>query len=126
MALYCGIDLHSTNAYIVVLGDRDEVLVDKRVRNSLEEVLRELEPHRRGLESIAIESTFNWYWLADGLEDHGYRVELANPAAAKQYEGLKHRDDAHDARWIAHMLRLGILPTGSIMAATVVIGFVIE
>lgn len=115
MALYCGIDLHSTNAYVVVLDERDRALVDRRVSNSLEEVLEELEPHRTGLRSVAIESTFNWYWLADGLEDHGYRVELVNPTAAKQYEGLKHRDDAHDARWIAHMQRLGILPTGSIM-----------
>ena len=39
---------------------------------------------------------------------------MANPAAMKQYEGLKHTDDKTDARWIGHMLRLGILPTGYI------------
>jgi len=25
-----------------------------------------------------VESTFNWYWLVDGLMDNGYRVHLAN------------------------------------------------
>jgi len=31
------------------------------------------------------------------LMDRGYRVHLANPSAIKQYEGLKHTDDRHDA-----------------------------
>jgi len=39
---------------------------------------------------IIIESTYNWYWLVDALEAHGYNVHLANPGAIKQYEGLKY------------------------------------
>ena len=42
--------------------------------------------------------------------EEGYQVNLTNPSAKKEYEGLKHRDDKHDAFWLAHMLRLGILP----------------
>lgn len=44
----------------------------------------------------------------------GYRLHLVNTAAGRQYEGLKHTDDPHDARWLAHLLRLGILPEGYI------------
>jgi transposase len=43
-----------------------------------------------------------------------YQVHLANPSAVKRYEGLKHSDDNHDAFWLAHLLRLGILPEGYI------------
>jgi transposase len=43
-----------------------------------------------------------------------YRVPLANPAAMQQYSGLKYTDDHSDARWLAHVLRLGILPEGYI------------
>ena len=43
-----------------------------------------------------------------------YRVHLANPAAMQQYSGLKYTDDHSDARWLAHLLRLGILPEGYI------------
>jgi transposase len=43
-----------------------------------------------------------------------YRVHLANPAKAKQYEGKKFLNDRHEARWLAHMLKLGILPEGHI------------
>ena len=61
-----------------------------------------------------MESTYNWYWLVDGLMDEGHRMHLANTAAIQQYEGLKYTDDPYDARWLAHLLRLGILPQGHI------------
>ena len=57
----------------------------------------------------------NWYWLVDGLQDAGLHVHLANTAAIKQYDGLKHSGDETDARHLAHLLRLGILPTGTIL-----------
>jgi len=41
-------------------------------------------------------------------------VHLANPAAMKQYEGIKYIDDKSDAFWLAKMLKLGILPEGYI------------
>jgi transposase len=41
-------------------------------------------------------------------------VHLAHVPALPQYSGLKHADDVHDARWLAHLLRLGLLPTGYI------------
>src|SRR4029450_9427647 len=46
--------------------------------------------------------------------DAGYRLHLANPAAIQQYNGLKYTDDHSDARWLAHLLRLGVLPEGYI------------
>ncbi len=46
--------------------------------------------------------------------EKGHRVHLANTAAIQQYNGLKYTDDHSDARWLAHLLRLGILPEGYI------------
>ena len=47
--------------------------------------------------------------------DNGYSsAHLANPAAIKQYDGLKHSDDQHDAFFLAQLLILGILPQGYI------------
>jgi transposase len=42
-------------------------------------------------------------------------VHLANTTAIKKYDGLKHSGDETDARHLAHLLRLGILPTGTIL-----------
>jgi len=44
-----------------------------------------------------VESTYNWYWLVDGLMEEGYKVHLANPSAIQRYVGLKHADDKYDA-----------------------------
>ena len=61
-----------------------------------------------------MESTYNWYWLVDGLMEQGYRVDLANTGAIQQYAGLKYSDDKSEARWLAKLLRLGVLPEGYI------------
>jgi len=82
--------------------------------NDLESVVALLEPYTDTITGVVIESTFNWYWLVDGLMDAGFSVHLANTSAIRQYEGLKHTDDRHDARWLAHILRLGLLPEGYI------------
>lgn len=114
MKRYCGIDLHSNNHVVTVIDEQDHRVYEKRLPNDLATTLRALEPYRKELEAIAVESTFNWYWLVDGLMEAGYAVRLVNVAAVKQYEGLKHTDDRYDAFWLAHLMRLGILPTGYI------------
>jgi hypothetical protein len=112
---YCGIDLHSNNCLIVVIDDHDKVLLEKRVPNDLAGILKLLAAYRHDLAGVVVASTYNWYWLVDGLMEAGYEVKLANPSAIKKYEGLKHSGDEADARYLAHLLRLGILPTGTIL-----------
>lgn len=114
MQLYGGIDLHSTNNLVALLDEHDRVVAEKRLANDLGVVLAYLEPYRADLTGLVVESTYNWYWLVDGLLDAGYRMHLANPAAMKQYEGLKFSNDRVDARFLAHLLRLDILPEGYI------------
>jgi transposase len=115
MQLYAGLDLHSRNTYIGIMDEEFKRLFGKRVSNKLPLILSTLDPFRDLLNGIVVESTYNWYWLIDGLMDAGYQcVHLANPSAMKQYEGIKHTDDQHDAFFLAQMLILGILPQGYI------------
>jgi transposase len=109
-----GIDLHSNNAMIGLVDMEGNRLEHKKVACELKAVLEVLAPYKRRLEKVAVESTYNWYWLVDGLMDQGHKVHLANTAAIQQYEGLKYTDDNSDARWLAHILRLGVLPQGNI------------
>lgn len=114
MELYGGIDLHSTNCVVVVQDQEDKAIRRGRLPNALDSILAWLEPFRGRLVGLVVESTYNWYWLVDGLQEHGYAVHLANTAAIQQYEGLKYGDDESDARWLATLLRLGLLPEGHI------------
>jgi len=114
MKLYGAIDLHSTNSVLVLIDEQDRVVYQKRLPNDLGLIVMELSTYRAEIEGIVVESTYNWYWLVDGLMEQGYQVHLANPAAIQQYEGLKYTDDHSDARWLAHLLRLGLVREGYI------------
>lgn len=109
---YCGIDLHSNNCVVVVSDEEDRVLYQKRLPNDMVQIQAALEPYREQLAGVVVESTYNWYWLVDGLMDAGYRVHLAHPAAIRKYDGLKHSGDFADAAYLAQLLRLGLLPEG--------------
>ena len=111
---YCGIDLHSSNSVVVIIDEMDKVVVSRRCRNELCKLLALLEPHKAELAGVVVESTYNWYWLVDGLMAAGHEVKLANTVAMKRYDGLKHSGDEDDAAHLAHLLRLDILPTGYI------------
>jgi len=112
--LYCGVDLHCNNAMYVVTDGRDKPLLRRRLPNQLPLILESLEPFHERLKVVAVESTYNWYWLVDGLMDHNYPVVLAHPSEMKQYKGIKAADDLTDAAFLARLARLEVLPTGYI------------
>jgi len=109
-----GIDLHSNNVVIGIMDLDGKRVTHRKVECKLSEITKFLSPYKKRLEQIAVESTYNWYWLVDGLRALKYPVALANPAGMEQYSGLKHADDTNDAFFLAELLRLKILPTGHI------------
>jgi len=114
MEVYAGLDLHSTNTYVAMIDKDNKVLYKQRHGNDVPTILSVLDPFKKDIQGVVVESTYNWYWLVDALMDTGYRVHLANVSAIKQYEGLKQIDDRRSSLWLANLLRLNILPTGYI------------
>ena len=114
MGIYAGIDLHSSNNYLALIDEEGKQVYKRRLPNELREILEVLENYREEIAGVVVESTYNWYWLVDGLMEAGYDLHLANPAGMQKYSGLKHCDDSSDALWLAEMLRLEVLPEGYI------------
>jgi transposase len=80
---YVGIDLHSNNNYVVVANQEGRRLLEKRLPNDVGVIvscLRRYDP----IDSVALESTYNYYWLADGLLDADYQVKLADLGRQKK------------------------------------------
>jgi len=126
--LYGGIDLHSSNSYCGIIDKADKWVVHRRLPNKIELVKSFFDSYKEELEGIVIESTYNGYWVVDGLMEAGYKVKLGNPSKMGDYDGLKNPNDKTnpskmgdydglknpndktDTMWLAKMLRLGILP----------------
>ncbi len=80
--------MHSSNNYIDVLNAEDKRLYSKRHDNRIDDVLKVLGKFKASLQGVVIESTYNWYWLVDGLMDQGYTVHLANQSMITRNRGL--------------------------------------
>ncbi len=115
--LMAGIDLHSNNIMVGIVDGKGKRLAQQKLPCELKRILEFLAPYKKRLQGLAVESTYNWYWLVDGLRAAKYPAVLANPAGFTPYSGLKHADDKSDAFFLAEMLRLGILPTGYVYDA---------
>jgi|SRR5208282_1650514 len=115
--LMAGMDLHSNNIVVGIVDSEGKRVAHQKLGCQLKEIVKFLAPYKKWLERLAVESTYNWYWLVDGLQAAGYPVVLANPAKIDQYSGIKHADDKNDAFFLAELLRLNILPTGYVYAA---------
>src|SRR5690348_1439525 len=89
MTLYCAADLHSNNHFLSIIDEQDKRIVEKRLSNDLAVTLKTLEPYRSEIAGIAVESTFNWYWLVDGLAEAGYDVKLVNTSKVRQIESIE-------------------------------------
>lgn len=112
--LFAGLDLHSNNVMVGIVNQEGKRVAHRKLDCDLGAIVRYLDPLKPQLQSLAVESTFNWYWLVDGLRQFGYPIDLANPAKIEQYNGLKHADDKDDAYHLAELQRLKILPKGHV------------
>ena len=79
--LYVGIDLHSSNSFIGISDETDKRHYCKRLPNTPDVILAELEPFKQEIVGIVVESTFNWYWLVDLLMDNAYKLHGSSGAA---------------------------------------------
>lgn len=116
-ALYGGLDLHSDNVFCTLMDGARRIVFERRLTNDIEVIREALEPYRQRIRELAVESTYNWYWLVDGLQRLRYCVKLANPARMQENLGLKAANDKTDARFVARQLVSGILPEGYIYPA---------
>ena len=109
MRFYCGIDLHAKDCFLCVIDDQGKTHLKAKVANHIEDILDQLcsfSPRP----SVAVESTLNWYWLVDGLEEAGFTVKLAHTPGLYMITGAKVKTDRRDALTLARLLRLDALP----------------
>ena len=108
--VYLGVDLHRNISHVVALDGVGEVILERRFGNSAHEFQRvfgELEPEPI---EVAFEATYGWSWFAELLADAGIEAHKAHPLATKAISSGRVKNDAVDARTLAHLLRTNLLP----------------
>ena len=84
-----------------------------KLRHDLPGIIKLLEPYKANLK-IVVESTFNWYWLVDGLQAKGFEVVLAHTLGLYLITGAKVKTDRRDAYSLSKLLLVGAVPVAYI------------
>src|SRR5437016_12259362 len=92
MKFYCGIDLSARDCHVCVIDEQLKIVIEQKLRNELTKICQLLEPYKAKLK-IVVESTFNWYWLIDGLQAEGFEVVLAHTLGLYLITGAKLKTD---------------------------------
>jgi transposase len=67
MKLYVGMDLHANNNFVAIQDEKGKRIDQKKLPNDLPLILEFLKPFKKKIVGLVVESTYNWYWLVDGL-----------------------------------------------------------
>lgn len=122
---YIGMDLHSNNVVVCILqnaANNDGSLTKKVIRRAkvklspdLSELYEFLLPFCKDHPHQAtVESTYNWYNVADLFEMHQWNLSLADPTTVKNNK-IKLSNDETDAEFLANQMRLGALKAAQII-----------
>lgn len=106
---HVGIDMHWYNMTLVALNDKGEKVKEDKISCSPQQ----LDTFFSGLDrpiQAAVECTSNWYWLADWCEQENVSLMLAHSKMVKAISYAKVKTDSVDARTLAELLRVDLLP----------------
>ena len=105
-----GIDLGAKRSQICIIDEDNNVLVNISVPSSLAAILAIMKKYDALPAPVAVEATFSWYWLVDGLQDHHCDVHLVHASGFSSITKAKVKTDKRDAKTLAINLHSGNLP----------------
>lgn len=110
---FVGIDLHKKYSTITVIDETGNEIDQRNILNDEEDFTLYIKQWK-GEIKVALEATYNWYWLVDLLQRLGAQVQLANPYKTRIIGEAKVKTDKIDSRILALLLRADFLPTSFI------------
>jgi len=105
---YPGIDLHLKRTFMVLMNANGEVVDKQRITNQeITTYLQEKVPQ----ETYAVlETTRNWPFMVDLLNEHVQQVDLVHAKAVRTIANTAVKTDQIDASTLAHLARLNNIP----------------
>lgn len=113
--LHTGIDLHKRTCVLATVDDDGERVAEAELRCHRPALVRYFAA-LPGPHAATVEATSGWYWLADLLATEGVTLSLAHAKFLKAIAYAKVKTDAVDARTLAQLLRVGLIPEAHMIA----------
>jgi transposase len=107
---YVGIDLHKRTVWMCVLDSEGRSVHSIRLHAGPDSLKAFFKKVPRPFK-VAVEATYNWYYVVDIAEQYAEKVYLANSYELKAFAKRHKKNDKIDARLIAWLLQRGDLPT---------------
>lgn len=108
---FVGLDLHKHYITMCVLDASGGVLCEvRKMAVSADDLLARLAEFGRPC-TVVMEATVYWQWLHDRLEGAGHRVLVSDPRQVKLIWQARSKTDPIDARKLAELARVNLLPT---------------
>lgn len=107
--VYLGIDLHRRFCYVVAVDVSGSIIQEKRILHSQGDWDRFLTSLKEPIMAV-VESTFNWYFLANWLQTKVVKLVLANPFKVRAIAEAQIKNDRIDATTLAQLLRVNMIP----------------
>jgi transposase len=106
---YCGVDVHPKKSYLCILDKSGEKRLGLNLKNNFDNFKETVNPFLPNL-AVGCESTYAYYWLADGCHKAGIQFYLCHAMYMKAISGNKQKHDPLDAKTIANLLRTSFFP----------------
>ncbi len=106
---FCGGDIHSDKSYFKVLDQSGKVVLKKNLPNNFA-LLKDFLKPVMGDVAVGVESSYNYYWIADGCVKENIPFFLGHAYYMKAIAANKNKTDTIDAQTIAHLMRANLFP----------------
>ena len=106
---YCGIDLHSKSMYVCLMDREGNILIHKNMRNDFDHFKKIMKPYLNEM-AVGVESTYNYYWLADACREDNIPFHLGHAFYMKCIHGGKVSNDKIDLKKITDLMRSNHFP----------------
>lgn len=107
--IHVGIDLHSRNMTLVAINDNAKMIAEEKWATTPANLSRFFAQLNGPVQAV-VECTSFWYWVADWCFEHKVPLTLAHAKMLKAISYAKVKTDSVDARTLAELLRVGLIP----------------
>ena len=111
--MYAALDLGQKNIQVVLKNKDGKIIKENKIQRNTKKILEFIDNSSdkdHNNIDIVMESGYNYQYLYDLLQDEGYNVKVAHPLMVKAIAYAKVKTDKVDARILADLLRMDMIP----------------